>query len=154
MQAVVRRVEEGVYYEIYKQMIVTVIPGRGHEMDTGNVGFYRKIQYNHKYTSWQNVCIYAKKYTYPTPPTIYNPNGGKWIDLDMPVRPVNHKYFQQFGIYKNNDSNAVVKYLQEIMRKQDLKAPTIITDNRKYITRSFYGFTLPEEYAALPKLKL
>ena len=148
-EVVVRRVEEGVYYEIYQHMIVTVIPGKEHEMD-----LMFKTDWVKGQPSWQNVCIYAKKYTYPTPPTIYNPNGGKWIDLDMPVRPVNHKYFQQFGIYKNNDSNAVVKYLQEIMRKQDLKAPKIITDNRKYITRSFYAFTLPKEYAALPKLKL
>ena len=133
-QAVVRKREEIICYEIYKGMGVTAKPGEEWTMLREDlVGGY-----------WQNVCIYGKMYTV---------GDGTWKDLDMPVRSVNHDYFRKFGTSKNSEKEAV-QYLQEKMKEQDENAPEIVTDNKKYINRGWYAFNLPDEYAASAKLKL
>ena len=118
-----------VFFEIYKTILVTAKPGEEHEMRS--FGGY-----------WQRVCIYGQRYTIARN-TIEN----KWEDFQMPMRGEDDEYFQ--GVETRNTEKEAIKYLQDQMQevlnhfKDPQKAPTIVTDDEKYIYRNqWYPFTL------------
>ncbi len=128
-KAVVRSYEgKLVLFEIYKTLLVTAKPGYEYEMPS--------------FGYWQRVCIYGQKYII---------KNKKWEDFQIPMRGEHDEYFQDSQhryVESVKTEEEAIKYLQDQMKevlkhfKDPQKAPTIVTDDEKYILRQWYPFTL------------